>query len=68
MATWNKEGHEVSFKLFIFYFFYKKILQEKKAQNHLQRTKINVYKKHQSSKINEVIKFFNQFRLYNLVF
>ena len=49
-------------------FFYKKILHAQKAQNRLQRTKIrNVYEKHLSSKINEVIKFFNQFRLDNLV-
>ena len=34
-------------------FFYKKISQ---AQNRLQRTKINVHKKHLSSNINEVIK------------
>ena len=34
------------------FFFYKKISQ---AQNRLQRTKINVHKKHLSSNINEVI-------------
>ena len=52
-----------------FFFFCKKISQAQKAQNRLQQTKIkNVSKKHLSSKINEVIKFFNQFRLDNLVF
>ena len=49
-------------------FFYDKILHAQKAQNRLQRTKLrNVYEKHLSSKINEVIQFFNQFRLDNLV-
>ena len=38
-------------------FFTKRFHQYKKAQNRLQRTKIkNVYKKHLSSNINEVIK------------
>ena len=52
-----------------FFFFTKTFHKYKRAQNRLQRTKIrNVYKKHLSSKTNEVIKFFNQFRLDNLVF
>ena len=54
------------------FIFYEKISQVQKAQNRLQRTKIkNVYKKHLSSNVTEVIKtiyFFNQFRLDKLVF
>ena len=53
------------FKLFI-YFFTKRFHKYKEAQNRLQRTKIkNVYKKHLSSNINDVIKTisFRQFSL-----
>ena len=41
----------------LFFYFYKKISQVQKAQNRLQRTETkNVYKKHLSININEVIK------------
>ena len=51
------------------FFFTKRFHKHKKAQNRLQQTKIkNLSKKDRSSKINEVIKFSNQFRLDNLVF
>ena len=54
---------------FLLFFLTKRFHKYKKAQNRLQRTKIiNVCKKHLSSKINEVIKFFNQFHFDSLVF
>ena len=71
VASWKNSKALILLALVVvtFFFFAKRFHKHKKAQNRLQQTKIkNVSKKHLSSKINEVIKFFNQFRLDNLVF
>ena len=71
VASWKNSKALILLALVVvtFFFFAKRFHKHKKAQNRLQQTKIkNVSKKHLSSKINEVIKFFNQFRLGNLVF